>query len=90
MAELFLGDRLADLTIRWLMTDDHAPYVQWEETLPEGNRAKLIICPGENTVGIVMHWNNQLRHVETVDTRELAEARGWELRKQVLSGDVGR
>ena len=39
------------------MTNERLPYVLWEEDLPDGNRAKVIICPDEQAVGVVLHWN---------------------------------
>ena len=71
------------------MADAHAPYVLWEATLPSGNAAKLIICPGAETVGVVLQMNNGLHHVETVASVELAEEKGWELHKQLLAGKSG-
>ena len=71
------------------MADDDLPYVLWEETLPNGDVAKLIIiCPAAKIVGLVMHWNGDLHSLHTAATRELAEQRGWELHKQVLSGEL--
>lgn len=71
------------------MTDDNAPYVLWEETLPEGATAKVIICPSEEAIGVVLHWNNSLHHVVTADSQERAEQKGWDLRRQLLSGELG-
>ena len=68
------------------MADAHAPYVLWEELLPSGHAATLIICPGSATAGIVLHLNNGLRHVETVANRVLAEQKGWEMREHLLAG----
>ena len=35
-----------------------------------------------------MHWNGELHSLHTVTTRELAEQLGWDLRDQVLSGEI--
>ena len=73
------------------MADADLPYVLWEETLPNGDVAKLIIiCPAAKIVGLVMHWNGELHSLHTAASRELAEQRGQELLKQVLSGEITR
>ena len=71
------------------MANDELPYVLWEETLPNGDIAKLlIICPTAKIVGLVMHWNGDLHSLHTAPSRERAEQKGWELHKQVLSGEI--
>ena len=70
------------------MADIDLPYILWEETLPHGDVAKLIICPSPEIVDLLMHWNGDLHSRHTAPTHQRAEQKGWELHKQVLSGEI--
>ena len=73
----------------FIVADPDLPYVLWEEKLPKGNAAKLIIvCPTAKIVGLVLHWNGELHSLHTAPSRERAEQKGWELHEQVLSGEL--
>ena len=61
--------------------DAQRPFTLWHETLPTGDKARVLIWRRGEQVHAVFYWNLEFHSERTFTSRSAAEAWGYELHR---------